>query len=211
MGGYSSNRWRFEHIREETDPLMSLDVRRLNRDGALRPGAVSTTSWTCRGEASGMIMTIMDHVRPCLTLEYRIRMGNEPWRPIHEPVWLLTTECHFGGNRVWFACPGCSNRCAVLYSLDGRFRCRICHDLAYSSTREDGLERSIRRLSVLRKRMGGDWSASPWTIPAKPEDMSWRTYNRLSRKLIEEINRNSRIFADDLSRMASRIGCLDED
>lgn len=211
MGGYSSTRWNFEHIREETDPLLHLDVRRLHRDGALRPGAVSTTSWTCRGEPSGWIMTIMDHDRPCLTLKYQIRMGNEPWRPIHEPVWLLTTECHFGGHRVWFACPGCRNRRALLYSVDGRFRCRGCHNLAYSSTREDALERSIRRLSVLRKRMGGDWSASPWTMPKKPEDMSWRTYNQLFRKLIDEINQYSYISGKEISRMASRIGYLLED
>jgi hypothetical protein len=156
-------------------------------------------------------MTFMDHDRPCLTLKYQIRMGNEPRRPIHEPVWLLTIECHFGGPRVWFACPGCRIRRAVLYSVDGRFRCRGCHNLAYSSTREDTLERSIRRLSVLRKRMGGDWSASPWTIPEKPEGMSWRTYNRLFRKLINEINQYGYISGEQISRMASRIGNLLED
>jgi hypothetical protein len=47
------------------------------------------------------------------------------------------TTPHFGGSRFWFACE-CSRRVARLYLPTGEtlFRCRICYDLTYQSSRE---------------------------------------------------------------------------
>ncbi len=47
------------------------------------------------------------------------------------------TRPHFGGARFWFVCE-CSKRVARLYLPTGEtlFRCRICYDLTYQSSRE---------------------------------------------------------------------------
>jgi hypothetical protein len=55
-----------------------------------------------------------------------------------ERVPLLTTPGTIGGVRDWFGCPACGRRCAILYALGGRFRCRGCHHLTYRSTRATG-------------------------------------------------------------------------
>ncbi len=71
----------------------------------------------------------------------------------HE-VSLTLTRCNLGGVRWWFFCPLCSERVAVLYLRPrfGRFRCRHCNDLSYSSRNEPrsggwlGLMNEWRRL-----------------------------------------------------------------
>lgn len=189
MGGYDSTRWNYERIRQDTDPLLKLDVRWLNRIGALRPGAMAHPSWSCRGEPSGNILTIMSQTRPCLTLSYSTQRPGEDWQPVREAVWLDTTPCHYGGERMWFLCPGCNRRRAVLFSVGGRFRCRTCHDLAYTSTRESSFDRAIRRCAELRCKLGGSFGQPIWTIPPKPDGMTYRRYNRIVAKLIAEIDR----------------------
>jgi hypothetical protein len=189
MGGYDSTRWNYERIRQDTDPLLKLDVRWLNRVGALRPGAMANPSWSRRGEPSGSIVTIMSQTRPCLNLSYSTQRPGEEWQPVKESVWLDTTPCNFGGGRIWFLCPGCNCRRAVLFSVGGRFRCRTCHDLAYTSTREDAQDRAIRRCAELRCKLGGSFGQPIWTIPPKPVGMTYRRYHRIVAQLIVEIHR----------------------
>lgn len=157
--------------------------------GVLQPGAMANPSWSRRGEPSGSIVTFMQQDRPCLMLSYSTQRPGEEWQPVKEAVWLETTTCNFGGERVWFLCPGCHRRRAVLFSVDGRFRCRMCHDLAYSSTREDPQDRAIRRCAELRCKIGGSFGQPIWTIPPKPYGMTSRRYNRIVAKLIDEIHR----------------------
>lgn len=97
MGGYRSTRWQWERTRQDTDPLLKLDVRWLNRIGALRPGAVMNPSWSRRGEPSGSILTIMDRAHPCLTLRYSTQRPGEDAQPVEEPVWLGCDPLHLRG------------------------------------------------------------------------------------------------------------------
>lgn len=187
MGGYFSTRWGWHRTRPDTDPLLALDVRRLKRDGALQPGALATTQWTRGGEPSGTIHTYVDARRPdFLILDYRTRDYGGPWVPVQELVPLVTSPCHYGGERVWFACPGCHSRRAVLFSLGGRFRCRACHDLAYSSTREKAGDRAARRRAAVQKKLGDGPNARYGIPPAKPKGMHWRTYDRLAAQFYDE-------------------------
>jgi hypothetical protein len=56
-------------------------------------------------------------------------------------VRLVHTKPHFGGQRVWFSCPGlqsfdpCWKRVAKLYRppYEDHFACRTCWDLTYES------------------------------------------------------------------------------
>jgi hypothetical protein len=54
------------------------------------------------------------------------------------PVALVTTRPHFGGQRRWFACPGCDRRVAILYRPvpGAAWRCRACHRLSYRSAQQ---------------------------------------------------------------------------
>ncbi len=184
MGGFGSTRWGWHRTREVIDPLLWLDVRILARRGALTPGVWSTTSWTCRGEPSGYI----DHQAEAgaLILDYRTKgPGDADWQPVRDRIPLDHTPCHYGGSRPWFLCPGCGGRRAVLYSVGGRFRCVKCHDLAYSSTREEPWDRAIRRADTLRRKIGGrpgaerEWVLNWLVPPDRPKGMPWRTYDRL--------------------------------
>jgi hypothetical protein len=137
---------------------LALDVRALARRGyfAAKPGEVATgiEAWTCDGQEVGQVGLRyggeMPHV---ITLEYRVRRPDEDWHTVREQVGLEQTPSNFGGMRRWFVCPGCGTRRAMFYCVSGIFRCRLCHDLAYRSTRESAgkcaqLHGSARRHSA---------------------------------------------------------------
>lgn len=54
-----------------------------------------------------------------------------------EVVRLQASLPHWGGLRWWFACPGCGRRVTKLHLPPNgeHFRCRLCHDLTYASSR----------------------------------------------------------------------------
>jgi len=205
MGGYGSTRWHGQQSRLDTDGLLKLDVRTLGRQGALQPGAVSTQAWTRRGECVGMIHTISRHGGGALILSYTISGDDRVPEDIREIVILDTTPCNFGGERTWFRCPGCSSRRSVLLSVWGRFRCRQCHDLAYTSTREDDLDRAARRVGRLQDRLGYVDGYDNY-IPPRPDGMHRSTYRRLALQLHGAFHRRDRLFAGAMQRMAGRYG-----
>jgi predicted RNA-binding Zn-ribbon protein involved in translation (DUF1610 family) len=115
-----------------TEGLLRLDVRVLVRAGALVPGASSTVTW----DAGALVATTVATDKPdCLMLTYAMVDRRKVSQAVTECIPLLTTPGTVGGVRAWFGCPNCGLRCAVLYALHGRFRCRQCHHLAYASTR----------------------------------------------------------------------------
>ena len=209
MGGYGSTRWNFEHTRQDTGGLLRLDVPSLKRAGALQPGTVSTSSWTrADGELAGSIVIRMVHDGRRLTLDYSTRATLETdWtrRTLH--IWLEWTPCHFGGERVWFRCPHCQSRRAVLYSSGGVFSCRACHDLAYTSTRLDDMERAYRTIRKLQQRLGAPANVTPWHIPERPSRMHWTTYERLSWQLYTAIMEREAMFS---TRAAKLVGSVDQ-
>jgi len=207
MGGYTSTRWGWGSTKQDTDPVISLDVRWLYRQGALKPGAMFWPSWTRRGEPSGSIVTRMNAAGDTITLIYQTSRPGETPRDVREPIRLERTPCNYGGSRPWFTCPGCLKRRAVLYSPGGSFRGRACCNLAYSSTREDDLERSIRRTNALRRRIRDTSRGDIFRPPTgeKPAGMHWRTYWRLQSELQAELGRMNDLFVEDLGVMITRI------
>ena len=134
MGGYGSGRWGTTVTRMTTEGLPRLDVRVLARKGCLQPGTLATIAWENGATVTTKVTPACSDV---VTLTYCAHAPTGSWLPIHEDVCLTRTPCTLGGTRAWFACPGCGICCAVLYALGGYFRCRVCHQLAYPSTRED--------------------------------------------------------------------------
>lgn len=175
MGGIGSgNRWRLS-----TKPICEhqkrIDIRFMRQRGFLKPGFFGKLTWTRGDEDAGWIQ-FRSHPNS-LELDYRFRESGGDWTPINERVWLSRKAQHFGGERVYFTCPGCHRNCMVLYG-GAYFRCRNCHGLAYASQNEDVIDRLRRRADKKRKRVGG-FTGEYWHFPAKPKGMHWRTYDRL--------------------------------
>lgn len=70
---------------------------------------------------------------------------------VRETIDLSHAACGFGGTRVMMLCPGCRQRCSVMFFASRTFRCRHCHRLSYESQSESRLGRlAIKRQKILR-------------------------------------------------------------
>jgi hypothetical protein len=176
MGGLGSGRR--PSFPTTLDDLRAVDLRYLRRHGILEPGRGGVLRWSRAGRETGSVQFAVG--RDTLTLTYRVRdRGEEAWTEVVEPVRLLRTAQPFGGERAWFACPGCSRRCAVLYG-GRKFRCRLCVGVPYGSQCEAPHERLLRRVQGLRERLGGSLYASlDLPFPPRPKRMRRATYRRL--------------------------------
>ena len=163
-----------------TDDMLALDVRKIYQAGRLEPGSHFSWQWSWAGGKPASISIRTEFGR--VFLDYRNRSVNHAggeWEPMKYAVGLDWTACGYGGERVWWRCPGagCGRRVAVLYG--GRvFECRQCHGLAYRSQREDAGDRAMRRANAGRRKLG--WPAGIAFGPGpKPKGMHWRTFSRL--------------------------------
>ncbi|MDB5929063.1 MAG: hypothetical protein JWR60_770 [Polaromonas sp.] len=160
-----------------TSDMLALDVRKLQRDGLLKPERSVSLTWSRNGKPEATIDFQVHTDR--VTLDYRQRDRGGEWEAMKYPVRLAFTPCTYGGQRAWWLCPavGCGRRVAVLYG--GKvFACRHCHRLVYKSQRETPTDRAYRRANNLRDRLG--WV--PGVIHdhgAKPKGMHWKTFQRL--------------------------------
>jgi hypothetical protein len=168
MGGSGSGkRWHYG-VKSTTAEYATVDVRELERAGALLPYIRSTLLWRRWDDSieSVEILAAQDAV----TLTH----GSGKYA-----IYLERTDCNFGGSRIWFRCPAtnCGQRVAVLYKST-IFACRHCLQLAYTSSREDAGGRAIGRADRLRKRLAWEPGIANG-VGDKPKWMRWRTYDRL--------------------------------
>jgi hypothetical protein len=202
MGGPGSgNRWRYG-AKSTTDDYRILDVRRLAREGMLRPGYWGGWEWMRDGETVASIQMRAEQDR--VVLVYRHRSGGGEWKDDQYPVRIVRTPCNLGGSRAWFICPalGCGRRVAILYG-GGIFACRHCHQLAYASAREHESDRAARRADRVRARLG--WEPGILNgAGIKPKWMRWRTFERLAAKHDQLVTRS-------LQAVALKFGLLESD
>lgn len=158
-----------------TSKFLRLDIRTLKRDGMLTPGRISRVYWTRRGNLVGEIAVCAEVHRLFITSWSDASNGQREAKEY--PVQIERTDCNLGGQRVWFWCPCCGRRVAVLYGGEV-FACRHCRNLAYASQRETEHSRAIRRADAIREKLGwGIGIANP--RGGKPKGMHWKTYRRL--------------------------------
>ena len=113
-------------------------------------------------------------------LSCEVRHGRKAWPEMFRFTW---TPCRFGGQRAWFECDG-HRTTALYYAGQGRFRCRRCLGLTYTSKREDTLGRLWRRLRKIGRRLGAD--IDTWgDVPPRPKGMHHTTYQRLCAQMAE--------------------------
>lgn len=167
MDGSSSGR---HGGKRTTNRMHQLDIRKINRAGALEVGLYSRT-------ANVEIHADTNRV----SLNYRCENQVGEWREYRYAVNLDWTPCNYGGKRPWWVCPDCGKRVAILYG-GRRFACRHCHDLTYKSTRTAPGSEHYARANKVRMRLGwGGGVASP--MGDRPKGMHWKTYLRLLTQL----------------------------
>ena len=188
MGGFGSGRWRGSQTKEKAEHCASLDVRRLNRDGLLRPGQSYPYHWKRNGQRAASISVTVFEGR--IVLSYQRFIAEAEWRSEQYQVLLEWISCNYGGSRVWFRCPTphCGRRVAILY-LRSTFACRNCHLIAYASQRIQAWERALAQAQAIRERLGG--TASMYDpFPHRPKGMHWQTYSEI-RKQYDHASANS--------------------
>lgn len=118
----------------------------------LRTGATITVSWKQGGQPFGEAGIAFFDER--LHIVYRMRSDGEVlWQEVHEVVELSYTEPHFGGKRLWFHCPHCGRRVAVLYCSEV-VACRKCLHLSYRTESEDAIDRLRSKAAKIKDRLG---------------------------------------------------------
>ena len=173
MGGLGSGRVSAQHRTkvEHARHIPSGWVQ--ERMGMLRTGATITVSWKQGGQPFGEAGIAFFDER--LHIVYRMRSDGEVlWQEVHEVVELSYTEPHFGGKRLWFHCPHCGRRVAVLYCSEV-VTCRKCLHLSYRTESEDAIDRLRSKAAKIKDRLGGD----PYQ---RPKRMHRNTFDRLRKQ-----------------------------
>jgi hypothetical protein len=166
----------------KAESCLRLDVRRLKREGVLDRSFCSSWGWTRDGKQTGSI-----GIRPLGRYSVRLEYACDG-SPCDQTVGLHYTECNMGGERVWFGCPVCRQRCAVLFMRSRRFACRQCQRLAYASQSEDEAGRSWRAQQKCERKLGTNWQ--------RPKGMHEKTRQRLLDRIsVAEMARESALEA----------------
>lgn len=177
MGGSGSGRkWHYD-AKNTTNNLWALDIRELNREKLLVPGASIVSRWLRNDEEMASINLKIEEDR--IVLSYCRKKNDSEWDVIKYDVLLDWTLCNYGGRRPWFRCPvsGCGRRVAILYG-GSIYACRRCHKLVYGSQREDLAGLNRMKADKIRKRLGwepGILNPTGW----KPKGMQWKTFWQL--------------------------------
>lgn len=109
------------------------------------------------------------------SVRFRYSLGG---RQVEHTVYLMQTDCNYGGVRHWFSCEHCQGRVGVLYLSGGQCACRKCFKLAYASERDTWQNQQFRKADNIRHRLG--WQpgiAHP--DGGKPKGMHWKTFYRM--------------------------------
>ena len=173
MGGSGSTRWRNHGTLPALDagPYLAVPfLRRLNLFNEILLPQSRRVKWSRSGYEIGSCVVAVTKERDAMTVTYSNRAGDyAPWVPVYHSVDLVRTPCWYGGSRLWFACPQCGRRCAVLALAGVDLGCRVCLRLAYSSQRAPLWKRRHYRLDRLGK-VAPDWT--------RPRGMWHRTWAR---------------------------------
>ena len=177
MGGPGSGNWYRWDSKTTTESQHRIDIRWLKKQGYLRPGSIGSLSWSRGDEQTGSISYRTEENR--MILNYRHRPNGGEWEPVEQSISFDRTTCNYGGYRIWFLCPRCRKRVAVLYGAGKYFFCRHCHDLAYGSQQEGKPDRLMRKARKIRRRLGITDPNLMEPILYKPKHIHQKTFDRL--------------------------------
>jgi hypothetical protein len=134
-----------------TEDYRSIDVRVWARNGVLLHQGTRQLCWndgtTIRVEIQA---TRVETQANRVVLRYHVLGPGGQRDPIDEGILLDRTEGGPGGQRLWFLCPGCGKRVAILYLKKYYFRCRRCLGLVYRSQKVTPSQRALNRIREMK-------------------------------------------------------------
>ena len=163
-------------FRLKAEHTLKVDIRVWHKRGLLWDGGTNTWSWSRGGESAGSIRFTVNADNIRLTYASHGRDASQTIR-------LTATPCRYGGDRTWFECPVCGGRAAVLFMRAGRFACRQCQKVSYSSQSRSKSERGHAQYHQLHALIEA----------GKPKWQRWATFNRLEdrfERVNEQVNRS---------------------
>jgi len=178
MGGIGSGGYAHQRIKGTVTNDRALDIRYWQREGVMKPGLRFEVRWGPQCLLTLGVAVQVEEQR--VVLAYRHSRSDGSLTLVEYPITLDWTPCPFGGQRPWFLCPteNCGKRVAILYQDGHHFACRHCQQLAYSSQRENPIDRNLRRARKINLKLGSR-ADSIHSSPDKPKGMRWRTYQGL--------------------------------
>lgn len=166
----------------QLDEFFKIDLASFERDwfASNHEGKIV---WSRAGRNTGTIGFRLQ--QDCMELRYTYGQGTDR-KEIRERVDFTFTAPKFGGQRRWFICPECENRCRTLFG--GRyFRCRKCRRATYPSQYNQLRLPGLSSIENARKSLNGDTGIFD-PFPEKPKGMHWRTYRRLKERDRQALN-----------------------
>lgn len=162
--------------RLKAEQTFRIDIGEWHKRGYLVGGQSFRWQWSRGGEITGSIVAtvLSDSIR----LKYSM-LGKDASQTIR----TATTPCPYGGSRTWFECPACHHRAAMLYMRTGRFACRQCQRVSYTSQSGSAHDRANVRYHRLDALIEA----------GKPKWQRWATFNRLEdrfERVSEQVNRS---------------------
>ena len=183
----------------KAEHLLKIEVGYWHRGGYLRAERSFTWSWHRGDEPTGNIGVVV-HGADSLALQYMVGSDDQR-RDASQTIRLTHTACNYGKSRPWFVCPVCQRRAGVLYMRAGRFACRHCQRVAYSSQSEDAVTRTWRQQRRIEETIGEDWQP--------PSGMRHRTCARLLDRLEACQQKRDAAFCVAAAGLLRRIGVRD--
>jgi hypothetical protein len=162
---------------------LKLDLNRLIRQGAVRPGFTSepyVIEWTRSGEVIALVLITANLCNPA-TSWLRVQAPG-----VDQRITLVSCPRHFGGRQWYFVCPVTHRRASVLWKPPGAkefcSRQALGRQVAYSSQFQSVYNRGHAGKAKIKDRLIGELDPNEWELPPKPKWMRWRTYNRLAER-----------------------------
>jgi hypothetical protein len=218
VGGLGSGSWSRYGKRVSAQTCYTIDINSLLQKGALRPGAGVTITWSedtasgASGEISASIGIIIS--APCDIALIYTATDSDGSRDHAYIVPLVWVDCHFGGRRPYFICPGvvnnvpCHHRVAKLYKPQNRslFLCRHCHNLTYSSCNESGDVHftAVRRTKRAAQKLGLSNPEEAYTMD-RPKGMHKRTFKRRRQEVLDAMDREHRAYYIAMSNFVKKL------
>jgi hypothetical protein len=146
MGGFGSGRWGDHTPATTVEECRAVDLAELVRSRDPAPGASGVLRWFRGDEAVASVgyELVTAPGGPAVRFRYTWTAGRADPLPVVFDVGLERADLPRGGWRWWGRCPlardgvACQRRVKKLYLAPGSpyAGCRVCHRLAYTSSRE---------------------------------------------------------------------------
>jgi len=179
MGGWGSGSYyRMGRSGKGTvEDSLPLDIRKIKQEGCLTLGRWFSWQWSTGGNVHSSIGATVHE--DYLFLQYTLKKTED----VKQRIYFSYTPCNYGGERVWFRCPHCGRRCAVVYSGGKYFACRVCCNLTYASCNETPRDRRFSKADKLRKSIGAKPGAFNPLPYFKPKSLSKNRFYFLCKKV----------------------------